>query len=47
MIDLIQGDCLEKMCDLDDRDFIGIELDEHYFEIAEKRINSPIQKELL
>ena len=29
------------------RDFIGIELDEHYFEIAEKRIASIIQVELL
>ena len=29
------------------RDFIGIELDEHYFEIAEKRIASVIQEELI
>jgi len=29
------------------RDFIGIELDKHYFEIAEKRIASVIQPELL
>ena len=29
------------------REFIGIELDEHYFEIAEKRIASVIQTELL
>ncbi len=29
------------------RDFIGIELDEHYFEIAEKRIASVIQQELI
>ena len=29
------------------REFIGIELDEHYFEIAEKRIASVIQMELL
>jgi len=29
------------------RDFIGIELDEHYFEIAEKRIGSIIQQELI
>jgi hypothetical protein len=29
------------------RDFIGIELDEHYFEIAEKRIASVVQQELI
>jgi site-specific DNA-methyltransferase (adenine-specific) len=29
------------------RAFIGIELDEHYFEIAKKRIEAPVQKELL
>ena len=34
-------------CKATGRDFIGIELDEHYFEIAEKRIAAPIQKELL
>jgi site-specific DNA-methyltransferase (adenine-specific) len=34
-------------CKALDRDFIGIELDEGYFNIAEKRINEPVQKELL
>jgi site-specific DNA-methyltransferase (adenine-specific) len=34
-------------CKATGRDFIGIELNEHYFEIAEKRINAPVQKELL
>ena len=34
-------------CKKTGRDFIGIELDEHYFEIAEKRIASVNQVELL
>jgi len=34
-------------CKKTGRDFIGIELDPHYFEIAEKRIASVIQTELL
>ena len=34
-------------CKKTNREFIGIELDEHYFEIAEKRIASVIQVELL
>lgn len=43
---LIHGDCLEKMgsgstgvaCINTKRDFIGIEKDDQYFEIAKKRI---------
>ena len=34
-------------CKITGREFIGIELDEHYFKIAEKRIASVLQKELL
>ena len=34
-------------CKKTGRDFIGIELDPHYFEIAEKRIASIKQVELL
>jgi len=34
-------------CKKTNRDFIGIEIDEHYFEIAERRIASVIQRELL
>ena len=50
-IKLIQGDCLEKMkeipsgstgvaCVNTNRKFIGIEKDENYFKIAERRINA-------
>ena len=35
-IDLIHGDCLEEMKKIPD--FIGIELDKEYYEIAKKRI---------
>jgi DNA modification methylase len=34
-------------CKMLDRKFIGIEVDENYFEIAEKRIKSVIQRELI
>ena len=34
-------------CKKTGRDFIGIELDPHYFEIAEKRIASVLQGELI
>lgn len=34
-------------CKIADREFIGIELDEHYFEIAKRRIDSMKQPELL
>lgn len=45
MIDLRHGDCLEVMKDIPDvacintnRNFIGIELDENYFNTAKERI---------
>ena len=36
MVELYNGDCLEVM----DRNFIGIELDKTYFDIANNRINT-------
>ena len=37
---IILGDCLEKLKELEDFKFIGIEREEDYCKIAEARINS-------
>ena len=42
MINLIQGDCLERMKEIG-RSFIGIELDEEYFKIASDRIEGAVK----
>lgn len=55
MIDLKCGDCLELMKDIPsgstgiacvntNRNFIGIELDENYFNIAKERIEKEMKK---
>lgn len=50
-VTLMQGDCLELMkqlpdksvaCVNTDRNFIGMELDEGFFKLAEERINGKV-----
>ena len=38
MIKLLNGDCLDVIKEIPDN-FIGIELDKNYFDIAQNRIN--------
>ena len=43
-LQLYRGDCLEVACVNTDRNFIGMELDPQYFEIAKERITTAASK---
>ena len=46
-VTLIHGDCLEAMAAMEGREFIGIEKESEYIEIARRRIEAASAQERL